>query len=192
MQHDIITQYNELQSVITSVNQELNTLLAQHGKQIVESFFTPLVDLGIKQIYWTQYTPFFNDGDACEFTIYDVFINSDSETSMDNYPEWQNGWTTGWELVYSFKEFVPPNDTSWRKYTIVDIAQLEQEAISRKEYAISLGYNEPLANAVSQALANLTDKFAQSENLLKETFGDHVSIAWRHGSGFTVEHHDHD
>ena len=37
----------------------------------------------VKRIYWRQYTPYFNDGEPCEFDIYDIWFQTNTEDDMD-------------------------------------------------------------------------------------------------------------
>lgn len=49
----------------------------------------------VKRLSWTQYTPYFNDGEPCEFDVHDVYANGaevvderwdeDSETNLSVY-----------------------------------------------------------------------------------------------------------
>jgi hypothetical protein len=83
--------------------QEGETLL----KAVTKQFFAenPLV----KAIKWDQYTPYFNDGDSCEFSVNDpMFINTDDadalsdcrweeyqgeDESVEVYTEWGGDFT---------------------------------------------------------------------------------------------------
>ena len=37
----------------------------------------------VNRIYWYQYTPYFNDGEPCEFGVYDIWFQTDPEEDMD-------------------------------------------------------------------------------------------------------------
>lgn len=50
-------------------------LFSQTAKNVFEK------NPNLKSFGWTQYTPYFNDGDVCEFNVhyeYDMFINNDN------------------------------------------------------------------------------------------------------------------
>lgn len=38
-------------------------------------------DKGVKAITWHQYTPYFNDGEPCEFSVYDMCVTSNEEVA---------------------------------------------------------------------------------------------------------------
>ena len=49
-------------------------------------------------IKWAQYTPYFNDGDTCEFDVYDWYITNgdpDRLTVWGDYDDWNDGVSEG-------------------------------------------------------------------------------------------------
>lgn len=52
---------------------------------IVRDFFIAVPT--IKSVSWTQYTPYFNDGDSCEFSVNDLFFASDENDDMESWRE---------------------------------------------------------------------------------------------------------
>ncbi len=54
---------------------ELDAIMKEHGKSAISAelsgFFAKYPDLTIR---WTQYTPYFNDGDACTFSIHGIYV----------------------------------------------------------------------------------------------------------------------
>ena len=56
---------------------ELNAQMREKSKDLMKEAFRDFLgkyDEVVENIYWTQYTPHFNDGEACEFGVNDVFI----------------------------------------------------------------------------------------------------------------------
>lgn len=47
---------------------ELQKLLEKEGKEMLDQLFAPVLDAGL-EVRWQQYTPYFNDGDACTFRV---------------------------------------------------------------------------------------------------------------------------
>lgn len=43
-------------------------------------------------ISWTQYTPYFNDGDTCEFGVNDVYFTNDPEMLNEHVYDWDYHW----------------------------------------------------------------------------------------------------
>lgn len=57
---------------------------AEEFKEYVVEFVKSLKDEGLVGIRWPHYTPSFNDGDSCEFTVGEVYVKfSDSSDSED-------------------------------------------------------------------------------------------------------------
>lgn len=41
----------------------------------------------IKTIHWLQYTPYFNDGDECVFSVYDIFFSGNEWGNTEPYED---------------------------------------------------------------------------------------------------------
>lgn len=50
-------------------------------------YFKAAFESGITAVTWHQYTPRFNDGDICEFSVYDLCVTSNEEVAEN----WLNG-----------------------------------------------------------------------------------------------------
>ena len=68
----------------------------------------------ITEIYWNQYTPYFNDGDECNFSVNDMFatVGEITEEERDEYIEDRPSTISGWgscpgyeQEQENFKEF---------------------------------------------------------------------------------------
>lgn len=47
----------------------------------------------IKAYGWAQYTPYFNDGEPCEFSVNDIYVSTSDEREDSFYGD---GWTDGY------------------------------------------------------------------------------------------------
>jgi hypothetical protein len=191
---DMLTPQEQLQQLnmqVVEAQQAILKLAQEQGKPIVFAALQPLFDLGIKQVYWTQFTPYFNDGEPCEFAVHDMFF-SKGEELFEDYPDDDVNWTMGWELEQAFKPFIPPQDTGWRKYSVTEIAQMEDDHIQRHQRAIELGYNEATAHQLIQVRNQAQAFLQENESLLEKAFGDHVSVLVKADGTFIVEDQDHD
>jgi len=85
---------------------ELETLLKKEGKSAIMDFFGTFMEKNpeIKAIRWMQYTPYFNDGDACVFGLGDPYYLTRVPTSeeLENNPdgEWEPDDESGWLTSY--------------------------------------------------------------------------------------------
>ena len=115
----------------------------------------------LEAVCWTQYTPYFNDGDACEFRV-----NSIGSGLFAGGPEVDEGgesWDSGWNGNLWFSE----------NYTSVDEAYYAER------------------KALAPALAKTNAAFDSNEEMLRQMFGDHAKVlAYRDGR-VVVEEYDH-
>lgn len=80
---------------------EMETLLKKEGKGAIMGFIGNFMETNpeIKALRWNQYTPYFNDGDACVFSLGDVwYLNREPEKEDFEINPWdENGEPgTGW------------------------------------------------------------------------------------------------
>ena len=65
---------------VTSAMDEARKKVAEHGKAAVAALFKRFFQEypNITAIGWTQYTPYFNDGDACVFSLGELYASTDT------------------------------------------------------------------------------------------------------------------
>ena len=78
-------------------------------KETTKEFFEK--NPGIKAIVWAQFTPYFNDGDTCEFGVNDpTFTNAEGEDlyEVSAYGEYEGETENVWACdAYSLKVLYP-------------------------------------------------------------------------------------
>jgi hypothetical protein len=94
---------NKFEEII-SLRSELERKIKSFGKEAITEGFTPLftANPSIQGIVWTQYTPYFNDGEACVFGVGEPALIFSREMAMklrpgqdfddfdDNYVPWDH------------------------------------------------------------------------------------------------------
>jgi hypothetical protein len=55
-------------------------------KESLKSFFE--LNPGINALRWTQYTPYFNDGEACVFSVGEVYFTNAKGNQLDDISGW--------------------------------------------------------------------------------------------------------
>lgn len=71
---------NTLKSEHKTIQEQINALnekMRDNSKELMKEAFRGFLekyDEVVESLFWTQYTPHFNDGEACEFSVNDVFI----------------------------------------------------------------------------------------------------------------------
>lgn len=87
----------------------------------------------IDQLRWAQYTPYFNDGDTCEFSVHDIYVHVTSESadsdSDNEIPDCEYGDGEGW--TYAYKRSMLAAGLS--ELTATALEQLQSALSSAKE-----------------------------------------------------------
>lgn len=81
---------------------ELNALMKDKSKVLMKEMFAAFFkkyENVVHNIFWTQYTPYFNDGEACEFSVHEAFLTLSSDHEDDDYDDDGEGST-----IYSEKD----------------------------------------------------------------------------------------
>lgn len=50
---------------------------------------------GVESVRWEQYTPYFNDGEACEFSVYELRVKFADDDESGDY---EDGYLSAWEM----------------------------------------------------------------------------------------------
>ena len=133
----------------------------------------------VKAIQWTQYTPWFNDGDTCTFSVHDWELKVDPETlsrelreEYEQYAEdYGSGYSYGEQCYASLLESISGRH-SWRK-----------RDNTRNLTPAEMGVLEDF-NALQSACR-------EEEDLLKEVMGDHCLVTVS-ADGIDVSEYEHD
>lgn len=149
--------------------------LQKDFNEIIKLFFDECPK--VQAVVWSQYTPYFNDGDECVFSVNEpcfVTKNFNREDLLNPYeyedsdeygtlkiPSYVPDWDA--EIARDKAELAKPNASDWVKgYYPKAIAALEE---MRREFP---GYDVKI-----KAFANL---LSENEDMLKEVYGDHVAV----------------
>ncbi len=131
-------------------------------KETTKEFFDK--NPGVTAVIWTQYTPYFNDGDTCEFSVGEP--NFTNVKDLDDLTRWgeyegenENEWS---ESPWGFKYHAEKHGT---KYDGIDLDLIEK--------------------------FSHTIQSSEMEDVMKAMFGDHVRVVATR-EGFEVEEYDHD
>lgn len=138
-------------------------------KQTTKEFFDK--NPGITAVIWTQYTPYFNDGDTCEFSVHDPYFTNANEEQMEDITRWGE-YEGNEEGVWSEAEYVL---TSTGEYASNHRAEMNLQ-----------GIDVASISRFSRLLQS-----SEMEEVLQETFGDHVRIVATR-NGFNIDDCDHD
>lgn len=125
----------------------------------------------VTAIIWTQYTPYFNDGDTCEFSVNEPYFTNANEEQMEDvtsYGEYE-GEDGG---VWSESEWILCSDTDYSRGRRNSM-NLEGVDLASIKHFSSLIQSEDM------------------ESVMEAMFGDHARIVATR-DGFDVDDYDHD
>jgi hypothetical protein len=127
-----------------------------------------LDDPTVKEFGWRQYTPYFNDGDPCEFGVSGLWVRLEGvEDEEDSWElEVENSDHPIGHMPYTY-------DRETRKYTNLPYEGPDEDRYYR-------------VHALDSAIQG-----GAFEHVLLDAFGDHASITVRRG-GIEVESYHHD
>lgn len=140
-------------------------------KTITKEFFDK--NPGITGVVWTQYTPYFNDGDTCEFSVNDATFTNAPVDEMDDvrWGEYE-GETEGVWACDNIGYVLESDRDYYQETKNMILATGGVDVESCKLFARAIGSSE-------------------MESVMEAMFGDHVKvIATR--DGFDVVDYDHD
>ncbi|MGW9170118.1 hypothetical protein [Streptomyces decoyicus] len=146
-------------------------------EELAPLFQAVMDDPSIVEFGWQQYTPYFNDGDTCEFSVHGLWVKTTAEQELEEEGTEEFGH---WDLE---AEWGHPS-LGKRNYEWVG------EWPDRKR--IDLGYEGPdearydRVQALDSALQG-----AHFENALLAKFGDHARVTVQK-DGIDVEFYSHD
>lgn len=141
-------------------------------KDTMKEFFDK--NPGITALKWTQYTPYFNDGDECVFGVNDVYFTNAPADELENVTAWG--------------EYEGEDESVWVSQNIAHVLN------SGSKYYQEEAAKIRAAGGVDEDSCNFIDKMISSnemEEIMKEMFGDHVVITATR-DGFEVTDYEHD
>lgn len=191
-----MSAFDNITKKIAEKNAEIDALKKAHMKEL-QSSFNEIIKLffeecpKVQAVVWSQYTPYFNDGDECVFSINDphfIVDGFDVDDLKDPY-EYEDddvcktldyvGYQTLEENIIHYKnELAKPHASDWAKgYYPKYIAQVEKQI---EEFP---GYSDKISAFVKLLNGN--------QDVLQEVYGDHVAI-YLTPEKVIVEEYSHD
>lgn len=150
----------DLEAKVKKIKESLIKETKETFSEVSEELFNKYKWL--EEISWAQYTPYFNDGDSCEFRVNEFNIN-------------------GCTISYSGKEIFPKSFYSL-KFSEEELEEFT-DLISNSPEKLK-EFNE-VYDSVRQIMEYIT------EDIALELFGDHVLVSIQR-SGTFVEEYEHD
>jgi hypothetical protein len=169
MSNTLQTEFDKLIADQAELRKQFQDKAQGLFKNITKEFFEK--NPGVTAFVWTQYTPYFNDGDTCEFGVNDV--------TFTNAPDPEN---VQWE------EYEGEEEGVWTANNVKYV--LESDRSYYKEDADKIraagGVDPESCQLMSDAIGS-----SEMSDVMLAMFGDHVKIIATR-EGFDVEDYSHD
>lgn len=172
--NEILQRHHQMVAELERKKKEMAKEVQENLKEGFKDFFDLVPEA--KSIVWTQYTPYFNDGDECIFRV------NDYEVHETENPDYQYG-DGGIKLekpsnIYYVDQAKNPN--GWGASAVKEW----NETLER------LGGKERLEQ-ITEAKKLLDNIFNLPDDFFKDTFNNHVTVVATR-NGFDVDDFDHD
>lgn len=142
-------------------------------EELAPLFQALLDDPTIVEFGWRQYTPYFNDGDTCEFSVHELWVKTTADVEWADGPDFDSYYLDVGYEHRSLGKIESDWDSEARKYV-------------NRRYE---GPDEDRYNRVRKLSGALQS--GAYDSVLLEHFGDHALITVRKDS-IEVEYYSHD
>lgn len=162
--NEFVKATGEVDKVLTDYEdmmKKVQETLKDKMRGIFKAFFEAHPE--VKTIHWTQYAPYFNDGDECVFGVHEPHFTRTEHTELEDR---EHAWGECDDGIVETRVW----DEEKRRYVAVDVDPSlikDMETMSR----------------ILQSDAN--------EAVMQAMFGNHVWVK-AHRDGFEVADYDHD
>lgn len=184
------TMIEELVRARRAFDEKLEAAGESAGREIASALARDL-PLGYS-LRWTQYTPHFNDGDACTFGVNEAYVvrdvvAPDDEPGIGRPSEWEE---SGIYLSGAPDKYGVEDRTVYYDGTEYDHATRTYKKVSKSyvDHGIPAiqGYSKERLEALVETWKSLP------EYLMERAFGDHARVVVRSDGTFEVDEYSHD
>jgi hypothetical protein len=166
----LIDEYNEKK-------RELQKLISEKGKDLHQKEFDVFFEEypEVEKIVWTQYTPYFNDGDPCVFRVGELAFTLENDKNESEYIGEGSILRLG-----SYVESAALRGQSWA---------LDYQKVYETNCEL-VGGKERLAE-ISEKESEISRMIDSLEEWLEVIYGDHVQVTVTK-NGTNIEEYEHD
>lgn len=188
MQEDLITLITNYQNYYNSVKLKLSENLGQSilNTESIKS----IIPEDFESISWTQYTPYFNDGESCEFGVYA------NEYGKYNGQEMQD---IGIETPYKYTRVLADENEVKRNVELVNLYRITDWSGNPRhlnskvgEYGYVDNKDENLHPSSSFCFILFSVINMIPSEILREVIGDHIEVTLHKDGTITTENYEHD
>lgn len=171
-----MTKIDDILAAKAAYDEAVQSVTLDEVKPLFQGLFDEFPELTV--VGWVQYTPYFNDGDPCVFSVGPVlYRTTESEDLTDEDGEYE-GYTEEEALIASL-----PSEEGWEyDYGLYEWVEVDGE----QEYRLKAD-----APRLPLAIKALTKRLGSMQDVMKNVFGEHsVVVVTR--DNIIVEEYHHD
>ena len=185
----MISSIKQIKSKLGSIQKEIEKLEKQASKESQK-----LITKGFKEIFkkypdlqsfsWTQYTPYFNDGDECTFSANteSIYLNdAEEDDSVYGLEQFLDKLKHPKKAINQLKKRIEEYKKEKYSYTWIEdeIERIENGSIEETEHKLMM------LQDIQQIFSHIDD------NCFRAMFGDHVRVTVTK-KGWSTESYEHD
>jgi len=193
---ELIKALNEKYTAMNKQISDIRKQMTEESKQYIEEACKELFEAcpEVHQIHWTQYTPYFNDGESCEFSVHDINFVLTADLNEDG--EWDEGFYEG-SILYGQKDIdsrkkdledailYTADPDGWRKakYGMKYVDAKERE--DRGEFDNARSWNKPYVLTAEPYPSNPVEAQRELDKVTSfvAELGDRASVLNAHVNG---------
>ena len=191
---------NEVKNITAAIEDAKKTA-TQRGQQLFKNAVAALFDENpeLESFSWKQFTPYFNDGDTCYFSVkeWSLEVNDLSEEDMYEYDLILQNTP---ESIAQIKTEIQELEEQIKKMPVSEFADYKSPGSQLRNKVSNLKSNLPddesITKEEAQKKVNLFNSiselvFAFDEDMMLSLFGDHAQIIVTKDN-IEVEHYHHE
>ena len=174
---------------LKQIKAEYDRKLQHEGKAAVKDAFKDLFDKypEVRSVVWSQYTPYFNDGEPCYFSVHEFDVNLGTDDSIKADVEARK---VEMKAAADQGDYKKAQQLKNQVDQLMDRLGGSDDDYSYGETLYSLRKSKnPREVEVAEAVRNLQKELPS--DVLESVFGDHVKIVATR-QGFKITEQDHD
>lgn len=192
LNYDKVSQAVE---AFAKTQEEFRAKMTEEFKGLFKEFFEEYPE--IVAVGWNQYTPYFNDGDTCEFSVGDMFAVAAESVYTGEEDEDEDSGKISLDDVYSAYEleeldfpYSKPGDYEYEHYKLN--GEKSYYASSIRNYERAKAENGERFDEVASAWSSFHSAIKKiPDDVFENAFDDHVFVLATK-DGFEVKEYSHD
>ncbi len=168
--------------------------VGKNAQKAVAEFLAPLIPPG-HGVRWNQYTPYFNDGESCTFSVNEPYLVRLGDEDEEDDGEENDIELRGASKLYGTadREESYETDDHNKELPRKPGALYYQREYAKKTVTYTVKGFPKIEGWTKAKIKELENAWGElPHDLLEQAFGDHVRVIVKHGGEFDVGEYSHD